>query len=156
MRRPITEKGIKSARTGSTFAERLIALKGEASYHQLARDMQAAGLKVTAQGLHKYTHGGGASPENVKDIARYFGVSPGYLYFGEPFGESNESSKRDGNLSPDARLLGEAWLRMPERFRTPLAVEVFKVALAFTTDEQDRLFRIAVQQALQRIAKGGS
>ena len=152
MPRPITEKGVKSARTGSTFAERLIALKGEASYHQLARDMQAAGLKVTAQGLHKYTHGGGASPENVKDIARYFGVSPGYLYFGE----SIESSKPAEKLSPDAQLLGEAWLRMPERFRTPLAVEVFKVALAFTTDEQDRLFRIAVQQALQRIANGGS
>ena len=153
MRRPITEKGIKSARTGSTFAERLIALKGEASYHQLARDMQAAGLKVTAQGLHKYCHGGGASPENVKDIARYFGVSPGYLYFGE----TSDTNKMESNeLSPDATLVAKAWQRMPERFRTPLAVEVFKVALAFTTNEQDRLFRIAVQQALQRIAKGGS
>ena len=155
MPRGTTDKSTDTARRqlGSTFAERLTALKGDESYHELARKMQAAGLNVSAQGIHKWTHGGGISADNLKDVARYFGVSPAYLYFGETSETSDAGNPADG-LTAEARLIGKAWLRMPERFRTPLAEEIFKVALAFTDKDDDRLFHLAVKQALEKITKG--
>jgi hypothetical protein len=136
---------------GSTFAERLTALKGDETYHALARKMNEAGLSVTAQGLHKWCNGGGISADNLKDVARYFGVSPAFLYFGE----TAETSSVVDDLTPDARLIARAWLRMPERFRTPLAVEILKVALAFA-DKQDVSFQLSVKQALEKLTKGES
>jgi hypothetical protein len=151
-----TDQTTKTLRpqTGATFAERLMGLKGTQSYHQLARDMQAAGLKVTAQGLHKYTHGGGASPENVKDIARYFGVSAGFLYFGETSGPSGTSKVENDELSRDARLIAKAWSLLPERFRVPLAVDTFKLFEALTDKEENRALHVEVKQALERLTKG--
>jgi transcriptional regulator with XRE-family HTH domain len=113
--------------------------------------MQAAGLKVTAQGLHKWMHGGGISADNLKDLARYFGVSPAFLYFGE----TTEASNLVDDLTPDARLIAKAWLRMPERFRTPLAVEILKVAQAFA-DKRDVQFQFSMKQALEKLTKGES
>ncbi|HJU21914.1 MAG TPA: helix-turn-helix transcriptional regulator [Casimicrobiaceae bacterium] len=127
-------------------------LKGSESYHELARKMQAAGLNVTAQGLHKWMNGGGITAENLQDIARYFGVSPAYLYFGEP-SESNEVNDDDG-LSREARLVAKAWSLLPERFAVPLALDTFKLFEALIDKDDQRPLHVEVKQALERLTKG--
>lgn len=125
---------------GDTFAERLTALKGDESFHELARKMQRSGLKVTAQALHKWTHGGGISPDNLRDVARYFRVSPAHMAFGE-VGEA-----QDG-LSPEARLVAKAWSVIPERFRPDLTRDILRIALAYA-DRDDKAFQFSLQKML--------
>jgi transcriptional regulator with XRE-family HTH domain len=139
--------------TGATFGERLAALKGDLSYHELARRMQKMGLTVTAQGLHKWVFGGGISVENLRDVADFFGVSPAFLYFGET---GDTSKVESDDMSPDAQLVARAWSLLPKRFAVPLAVDTFKLFEALTDKEQNRALHVVVKQALERLTKGGS
>jgi len=129
---------------GETFGERLATLKGELSYHELARRMQKAGLKVTAQALHKYIAGaGGVSEENLKGIAKFFGVSPAHLYFGE-IGESEDA------LTPEARLVAKAWMLVPDRFRPELTRDILRIAFAYA-DQEDEAFRSSLKKMLEQL-----
>ena len=146
----MTRDTANRGRTGAngTFGDRLAALKGDLSYHELARRMQAAGLNVTAQGLHKWIAlNGGIGVENLRDVARYFGVSPGWLYFGE---EDGTIENKVVDLSPDARLVAKAWSLLPERYRVPLAMDIFKLAQNQIDDNSDPALHFAIKQALKR------
>lgn len=137
------EKTAKGWLAGATFAERLTALKGDESFHELARKMSKAGLKVTAQGLHKWVNGGGISAENLQDVARYFKVSPAHLYFGEIGGEESD-------LTPEARLVAKAWMLVPERFRPDLTRDILRIASAYA-DKEDQAFRFSLQKMLDEL-----
>jgi hypothetical protein len=110
--------------------------------------MQAAGLNVTAQGLHKWIAlNGGIGVDNLRDVARYFGVSPGWLYFGE---EDEPTDNKLDELSSEARLVGKAWSLLPERYRVPLAMDIFKLAQNQIDDNSDPALHFAIKQALKR------
>jgi hypothetical protein len=131
-----------------TFADRLAALKGDVSYHELARRMQAAGLNVTAQGLHKWIAlNGGIGLDNLRDVARYFDVSPGWLYFGE---EDEPTDHKLDDLSPEARLVAKAWSLLPECYRVPLAMDIFKLAQNQIDENADPRLHFEIKQALRR------
>lgn len=139
----VVEKTAKGWLAGDTFSERLNALKGDLSYHELARRMQKAGLKVTAQGLHKWVQGGGISADNLKDVAKFFGVSPAHLYFGE-IGESEDK------LTPEAVLVAKAWLLVPERFRADLTRDILRIATAYA-DKEDTAFQFSLKKMLDEL-----
>jgi hypothetical protein len=139
----VSEKSAKGWLAGDSFAERLTALKGDTSFHELARQMQKAGIKVTAQGLHKWVNGGGISAENLKDVARYFKVSPAHLYFGE-LGETEDQ------LTPDARLVAKAWMLVPERFRPDLTRDLLRIASAYA-DKEDKALQFSLKKMLDEL-----
>ena len=105
--------------------------------------MQKAGIKVTAQGLHKWVNGGGISAENLKDVARYFKVSPAHLYFGE-LGETEDQ------LTPDARLVAKAWMLVPERFRPDLTRDLLRIASAYA-DKEDKALQFSLKKMLDEL-----
>jgi hypothetical protein len=136
-------KAAKGWLAGNTFAERLTALKGDESFHELARKMTRAGYKVTAQGLHKWCNGGGISADNLKDVAKYFNVSPAHLFFGE-LGDTTD------DLSPEARLVGKAWSLVPPRFRPELTRDILKMAVAYA-DPNDKALQFSLKQAIDQL-----
>ena len=137
---------------GETFADRLAGLKGDLSYHELARRMQAAGLNVTAQGLHKWIAlNGGIGVDKLRDVARYFGVSAAWLYFGETNEASDmKDAPAHDDLSREAHLVATAWSLLPERYRVPLALDIFKLAQNQISENDNPRLHFEIKQALKR------
>lgn len=125
---------------GDTFAERLNNLKGDASFRDLAAKMQKAGYSVTAQGIYKWCNGGGISPGNLLDVARFFGVSPAHLFFGG-------AATADDDLTPEAKLVGKAWSLVPDRFRPDLTRDILRIASAYA-DKEGPAFRASLKAML--------
>lgn len=66
------------------FAERFLALKGEMSYRELSEDIyRSTGIRITPQAMARWAKGGGINAATLRAIAKYFGVSESYLYFGQ-------------------------------------------------------------------------
>lgn len=132
-----------------TFADRLLRLKGEESYESLASRMAKRGIKITAQALHKWCHGGGITPENAKEVAKFFEITPGELLFGE------EQRKIGDDLSREAQLIGRAWDKVPERMRRELGRDLLKTALAYTepSNDKERNFMAKVRSAIDDLTK---
>lgn len=83
-----------------TFAERFERLRGNTSYEALATGIELkTKVRISPQALHKWVKGGGVAVENIRAVANYFGVSPGWLLFGEGAGpdatEHLESALQD-------------------------------------------------------------
>lgn len=67
-----------------SFAARFEALRGARSYQELSDAIaDAHDIRISPQAMHKWVHGGGITPENAKVVALFFGVTPGWLLFGE-------------------------------------------------------------------------
>ena len=67
------------------FGARFEELRDGMSYNDLsAAIFERFGVRITAQAMHKWVkQGGGITPDNARVVAEYFGVSPGWLLFGE-------------------------------------------------------------------------
>lgn len=67
-----------------TFGSRFEALRGARSYQDLSDAIDKRyGLRISPQAMHKWVKGGGITPDNAKIVAEFFGVTPGWLLFGE-------------------------------------------------------------------------
>lgn len=67
------------------FGTRFEELRDGMSYQDLSDAIFArAEVRITPQAMHKWVkQGGGITPDNARVVAEYFGVSPGWLLFGE-------------------------------------------------------------------------
>lgn len=66
-----------------TFAERFEQLRGGMAYQALSDAVhRKTGIRISAQGMHKWAKGGGIDPESLKPIADFFGVSESWLMYG--------------------------------------------------------------------------
>jgi len=68
-----------------TFASRFERLRGDRSYQALSHAIFAkTEIRITPQAMHKWVAtDGGITPENLKIVAGFFGVTRGWLLFGE-------------------------------------------------------------------------
>lgn len=67
-----------------TFGERFDRLRGGMSYQALSDAIyRKTGLRVSAQGMHKWSKGGGIEQDKLKLLAEFFGVTEAWLMYGE-------------------------------------------------------------------------
>ena len=114
----------KAAPKSTSFAERFLLLKGGTTFREISDRLNRLGHKVTPQAAHKWSQGGGTTPENLLRLAKVLGVQASELLFGE-----RQVIKYD-QATPEAELIGWAWDSVPERFRGPLRRDIVTLAAA--------------------------
>jgi hypothetical protein len=129
-----------------TFADRFLQLKGDESFQSLADKLAKTGVRVSPQALHKYANGGEISHKMLLDVARFFDVSPAWLYFGV------EEPPADA-LPADLEVLTKALTVIPERFRHGIERDIYKIALAYTDKDAHRAMYQKFERALQELDK---
>jgi hypothetical protein len=129
-----------------TFKERFLELKGDESYQSLADRLANAGVRISPQALHKYGTGGEISRQMLIDLARFFDVSPAWLYFGL------EERPADA-LPADLEVLMKAVTLIPERFRLGIERDIYKIALAYIDKDADRTTYHKFERALRELEK---
>jgi len=67
-----------------TFADRFERLRGGMAYQALSDAIyRKTGIRISPQGMHKWSKGGAITPENLRVLSEFFGVREGWLLFGE-------------------------------------------------------------------------
>lgn len=80
----VTVKNQPMVEKVETFAERFDKLRGGMSYQALSDAIyRKTDLRVSAQGMHKWSKGGGIEQDKLKLLAEFFGVSEAWLMYGE-------------------------------------------------------------------------
>jgi len=82
---------------------------GSVSQSQLARDMTAAGYKMTQPTISRILDGGTPDTETAQKLADYFHVSVGQILGKEFYAPPNP----DEYLSPEARLAARLFEQLP-------------------------------------------
>jgi hypothetical protein len=67
-----------------TFGERFEKLRGGMSFQALSDAIyRKTGIRISAQGIHKWSKGGGIEQDKLKLLAEFFGVTEAWLTYGE-------------------------------------------------------------------------
>jgi len=65
------------------FAKRFEELRAGMSFQALSDAVyRKTGIRVSPQGMHKWAKGGGADPDKIELMAKYWGVSAAWLAYG--------------------------------------------------------------------------
>lgn len=91
----------------NTFGSRILLLKANQSFGQMSDFLASKGVNISIAGIHKWTKEGGISPENLSAVARAYGVSKIWLYFGEEEESTNAPEKQLLDLFRAATTIGK-------------------------------------------------
>lgn len=128
--------------TISAKARRIAEIVAGDSLPTTAAKVQLAGGKVTAQGVHKWLHGGEISEANLDALAKAYNTTPAYIRYGVEPMELSESQRAAAELvKEEPEAVQEAFDFLQYRFSRSIA------------DDPDKLRRY--MGMIEKIRKGG-